>query len=422
MKLSEKLAALCAIIAALPLMIAAMVTVSALSAKASQQALDQLKKESRSAANTYEKRLGEMRATAQQIAVDISNKALVSSEGTDGSNTTAWARLQDMLPRAQNEFNLDFLIVADTTGRVIARHNDKPGNGETLTSGEDKNPIVEKVISDANLIRNVALSAALVESGERLKRLGLDSVAQVRAGSEVKASDALMLEACAPIFSAGRFVGVVLIGQMLNNYYAARPGANALQTPLVAEIRQTIQPGPDKQAGAVIALGEVIIASSIFASGSGDKPALLAAPHLPAASEEVIEEGERNFALAWQPIKAFDGAPLGAIGVAVSADEIGSLGASLKFTLLLITLLAALLAGGAGYLFGRYLSMRLQALSDAASRMSVGELSAPIRDENLPGKPWLPEFLLKDEISHLSAKLDEMRESFRQAIERLKKR
>jgi hypothetical protein len=422
MKLSEKLAALCAIIAALPLMIAAIVTVSALSSNTRNQALDQLKKESRSAANTYEKRLDEMRVTAQQIAVDISNKALVSTESTDGNSTTAWARLQDMLPRAQNEFNLDFLIVADITGRVIARHNDKPGPSETLTIGEDKNPIVEKVISDANLLRNIAIASALVERGERLTKLGLDSVAQVRAGNEIKTGEALIIESCAPIFSAGRFVGVVLIGQMLNNYYAARTGASALQTPLVAEIRQVMLPAPDKEAGAVIALGEVIIASSIFASSSGDKPALLAASHSLAAGDEVITEGKRNFAISWQPIKSFDGTQVGAIGVAVSADEIGSIGASLKFTLLLITLLAALLAGGTGYLFGRYLSLRLNALTDAASRMSVGELSAPIRDDSSSGKGWIPELLLKDEISNLSIKLDEMRESFRQAIERLKKR
>jgi HAMP domain-containing protein len=426
MKLSEKFAALCAIIAALPLMIAAIVTVSALSSNIRTQALEQLKKEARSAANTYEKRLDAMRITAQQIAVDISNKALVSNESTDGSstggnNTTAWARLQDMLPRAQNEFNLDFLIVADTTGRVIARHNDKPGAGETLTTGEDKNSIVAKVISDANLIRNIAVSSAMVEQGERLTRLGLDNMAQVRAGNEVKISDALVIESCAPIFSAGRFVGVVLIGQMLNNYYAARPGANALQTPLVAEIRQVIQPAPDKEAGAVIALGEVIIASSIFASGSSDKPALLGANHLSAAGDEVITESKRNFALSWQPIKSFDGTQIGAIGVAVSADEIGNIGASLKFTLMMITLLAALLAAGIGYLFGRYLSLRLNVLTDAAARMSVGELSAPVRDDS-SGKQWIPELLLKDEISNLSTKLDEMRESFRQAIERLKKR
>lgn len=423
MKLSEKLAALCAIIAALPLMLAAIVTVSALSSNARNQALEQLKKESRSAANTYEKRLDAMRVTAQQIAVDISNKALVSNEGAaDGSSTTAWARLQDMLPRAQNEFNLDFLIVADTTGRVIARHNDKPQSGETLTSGEDRNPIVEKVISDANLIRNIAVASALVERGERLTRLGLESMAQVRAGNEVKVSDALILESCAPIFSAGRFVGVVLIGQMLNNYYAARNGASTMQTPLVAEIRQVIQPAQDKEAGAVVALGDVIIASSILASGYTDKPALIAANHAAGAGDEIIAEGKRNFALAWQPVKSLDGTQVGAIGVAVAADEIGNVGSSLKFTMMVITLLATLLAGGIGYLFGRYLSLRLNGLTDAASRMSVGELSAPVRDDSISDKQWIPEFLRKDEISHLSTKLDEMRESFRQAIERLKKR
>lgn len=422
MKLSEKLAALFAIIAALPLMMAAIVAVSMLSSNSRHQALEILRKEARIAAGLYDKRLSEMRAAAQQIAVDISNKALVSNESTDGNSNTAWARLQDMLPRAQNEFNLDFLIVADTTGQVIARHNDKPGAGETLTAADNKNPLVEKVISDANLIRNLSLASAVVEGGERLARLGLDNLAQVRLGSEVKASEALMIEASAPIFSAGRFVGVVLIGQMLNNYYAARAGATALQMPLVAEIRQLIQPSPDKDSGAVIALGDVIIASSIFVSGSGDKPLLLGLRRLSVQNDEVIEEGNRNFALSWQPLKAFDGSQIGAIGMAIPADEIGGVSASLKLTLMLLALIAALLAGAAGYLFGRYLSLRLIALADATSRMSLGELSAQVRDDTLPGRPWIPELLLTDEITHLSNKLDEMRESFRQAIERLKKR
>ncbi len=422
MKLSEKLAALCAIIAALPLMIAAMVAVSALSSNSRTQAIEQLKRDARTAASIYDKRLGEMRATAQQIAVDISNKALVSNESTDGNSNTAWARLQDMLPRAQNEFNLDFLIVADTTGQVIARHNDKPSAGETLTAANNKNPLVEKVISDANLLRNSSLASAFVERGEHLAKLGLDNLAQVRAGNEVKASEALMIEASAPIFSAGRFVGVILIGQMLNNYYAVRAGATALQMPLVAEVRQVIQPSPDKYSGAVIALGDVIIASSILASGSGDKPALLAASHSSATDDEVLEEGKRNFALSWQPIKSFDGSTVGAIGVAISADEIGGASATLKLTLLLMALLASLVAGAVGYLIGRYLSLRIHALTDSASRMSLGELSASVRDNTLPDKPWIPDFLLKDEITNLSNKLDEMRESFRQAIERLKKR
>jgi HAMP domain-containing protein len=426
MKLSEKLAALCAIVAALPLMIASLVTLSALSSNSRHQAIEQLKKDSRAATAVYDRRLDAMRAAVQQISVDISNKALVSSDTADGN--AAWARLQDMLPRAQNEFNLDFLIVADPTGRVIARHNDKPLAGETLSSPGDKNPLVEKVISDANLLRNQALAAAVVEHGERLAKLGLENLAQVRANNEVKTVDALMVEASAAIFSAGRFVGVVLIGQMLNNYSVARAGASGLQVPLVAEVQQVLQSSSDKEpaterrSGAVLALGDTIIASSILLSGSGEKPALLGATHLSASNEEMLQESDRNFALSWQPVKLFDGSPVGALGVAISADGISGASLTFKLALLSINFIACLLAGGAGYLFGRNLSARVNALTDAASRMSLGELSAPVRDETLPEKRLLPEFLLKDEITTLTAKLDEMRESFRQAIERLKKR
>ncbi|MBI3653365.1 MAG: HAMP domain-containing protein [Acidobacteria bacterium] len=428
MKLSEKLAALCALVAAVPLMIAALIAFSALAANARQQALEQLRKDSRAVASLYDKRLDTMRVAAQQIAVDISNKALVSSEAADGSSNTAWARLQDMLPRAQNEFNLDFLIVADPTGRVIARHNDKPAAGETLISFNDKNLLVEKVIADANLLRNPAQAAAVVEHRDHLAKLGLENLAQVRLGHEVKVSDALMLEASAAIFSAGRFVGVILIGQMLNNYAVARPGASPLQTPLVAEARQVLQGSMNQESaaaipfGAAIALGDTIIASSILLPGTGEKAALSGALVTPTDTPNLIQESNRHFAIAWQPIKSFEGLPVGAIGAAISADGINGASASLKWSLWLLTLLACLLAGAAGYLFGRNLSARINTLTDAASRMSLGELSAPVRDESLPEKRLLPEFLLKDEITTLTNKLDDMRESFRQAIERLKKR
>src|SRR5262245_4909494 len=219
MKLSLKLGALCAVGVALPVLIVAAFALSAFSSYSHAQAIEQLKQDSRAALSVYQKRLDELRAAAQQIAVDIANKALVTSDRGQQENTSAWARLQDLLPRAQNEFNLDFLIVADPTGRVIARHNDKPAAGELLTSSSEKNLLAEKVITEGIQLHNVGLAAATVEGSERLTRLGLDSVAQVRAGEQVKVRDGLMIEASAPIFSGGRFIGVVLIGQMLNNYY-----------------------------------------------------------------------------------------------------------------------------------------------------------------------------------------------------------
>ena len=78
--------------------------------------------------------------------------------------------------------------------------------------------------------------------------------------------------------------------------------------------------------------------------------------------------------------------------------------------------------GLAGFLFGRALSMRIGELTDAVKRMSVGELSTVVQaqDPLLPG--WMPIFIAQDELNRLAEQLDQMRESFRQAIERLRKR
>src|SRR5262245_42920724 len=118
MKLSQKLGALCALAVALPLIIISTFTVSAFSSFARAQAVEQLKQNSRAALVIYDKRLDEMRTAAQQIAAEVANKALVNNDNAAQESSSAWARLQDMLPRAQNEFNLDFLIIADPSGRV----------------------------------------------------------------------------------------------------------------------------------------------------------------------------------------------------------------------------------------------------------------------------------------------------------------
>lgn len=417
MRLSLKLGLLCAIVALLPFLLLALFVLSSGTSANRTASLEQLQANSRIVAGLYEKRLEAMRAAAAQLAVDVANKALVSSDNQQAENGAAMARLQDLLPRAQNDYSLDFLIVADPTGRVIARHNDRPRPGESLTAGDELNPIAAKIIADAAQLRNLPNAGTVVESGERLTRLGLESVAQVRTGNEVKTSDALVMEAAAPIFSNGRFVGVVLIGQMLNNYYKGRSG-NALQTPLVAETRPLIQRG-DQTAGAVIALGNTIIASSVLAANGGDRPLLLGANHQADATTETLTEESRRYAIAWQPIKSPDGTIIGSLGAALADSDMAT---GISFTRLLIPgLVAALLAGALGYFVGSTLASRLKRLSKAASRMGLGELSAPVRDDAF-FKKSLPSFLFKDEVANLGKQMDEMRESFRQAIERLKKR
>lgn len=419
MRLSLKLAALCAAVALIPIFILLLIVLSEVSAHARAQGIEQLRSDARAAAALCEKRQIEMRSSAQALADEVSNRALVSGDNLDRNSPAAWARLQDMLPRAQTEASLDFAIVTDPLGRVIARHNDRPAPGETLLGSEDKNPLAEKVIAGDKL----AGASCVVERGERYTRLGLDRIAPVALSDGSTIDEALMIEAAAPIFSGGRFVGVVLIGQMLNTYYKPRSGAEALQTPLVAEAKQTLYRNGEENAGAVIALGKGIVASSVpSARESAGEPALAGLIHDDAKTEESFRVGGRDYNVAWKPLKSLDGTPVGAIGVARPATEMEGATGAVRTTVLLIGALALLLGGGAGFLLGQSLGARLDEIAQAANRWSLGEMSIPATGSEPFLAKWIPPEFLRDEINLLAEQLDRMRESFRQAIERIRKR
>jgi HAMP domain-containing protein len=418
MRLSLKLAVLCALAAFIPLFIASLIVISEASSRTRSQALEHLRSDARAVGSLYEKRLVELRAAAQELADEIANRALVSADNLDRNNSAALARLQDQLPRAQSEASLDFVIVADPLGRVIARHNDRPLAGETLLDPGDKNVLAERVISSGN----TPAAACVIERGERYTRLGLNRIAQVRLLDGTTMDQALMMEACAPIFSGGRFVGTVLIGQMLNTYYKPRASSSPLQTPLVAEARQILLHPGEEQTGALISLEKTIVASSLPLNGARDAssgPALVGAIRDTSRSEESLQQDENRYAVAWQPLKSLDGTTVGAIGVARAEREMGGVAGT---TAILIGGVASLLAAGSGFMFGRSIGARLADLKEAAGRWSLGDLSTPARDREPFLAKWIPAELVKDEINQLAKQLDEMRESFRQALERMRKR
>jgi len=418
MRLSLKLAVLCALAAFIPLFLVSLFVITQASSKTRTQAYEHLRSDARVVASLCDKRLIELRAAAQVLADDVANRALVSADNLDKNNAAALARLQDQLPRAQSDSSLDFVIVADPLGRVIARHNDRPSAGETLLDQGDKNALAEKVIAGGN----IPVAACLVERGERYTRLGLDRIAQVRLVNGTTLDQALMIEACAPIFSSGRFVGIVLIGQMLNTYYKSRASSSPLQTPLVAEARQLLVHAGEEETGALISLEKAVVASSLPTSNAREPsggPALIGAIRDPSKTEESLQQDESHYAVAWQPLKALDGAIIGAIGVARPEGEMGGIAST---TAVLIGGLASLLAAGAGFIFGRGMGARLEDLKEAAGRWSLGDLSTPARDRDPFLARWIPAEFLRDEINQLAEQLDQMRESFRQAIERIRKR
>ncbi|MEW6207710.1 MAG: cache domain-containing protein [Acidobacteriota bacterium] len=414
--MSEKLGALCAAVVLLPMIVASVVVVMKVSTLWQDQASVQLQSDARMAAGLYEKRLAELRSAAQKLALDLAAKLVISSDDPESNRSAARAQIQDLLPSAQRELSLDFIIVADPAGRVMVRHNDQPAPGETLL-GSDKNPLAERVISDAKSQRVVAAASSVIEKGERLKRLNLDLRAKIDRADGTLVEDAMMMEAAAPVFRDGKFLGVVLIGQLINNSFSPRVGENALQLPLQVEARQTIYGSED--AGAVIALSDTIIASSMSDAAGDDREApLVGLRRDPAKEDQVFENAGRSYAVRFQTLKAIDGLDVGAIGVAIPTTRLEEAVATVRTTMIILTALASLVAGAAGYLFGRRLAQRVQSLSEAASRMSVGELSRGVEDPVGANSSRLA----RDEVTRLAERMDEMRESFRQAIERMRKR
>ncbi|HKY03724.1 MAG TPA: hypothetical protein VJQ56_02475, partial [Blastocatellia bacterium] len=147
MRLSFKLASLCATAAILPLLIASILITSAVSTIGRHRATEELQRNARAASAVYEKRAAEMRSAVSQIADEVATRAVVSSANPAQESGAAWARLQDLLPRAQNEYYLDFVVITDPAGRVIARHNDRPAGNESVLGADYNNPIAQKAVS-----------------------------------------------------------------------------------------------------------------------------------------------------------------------------------------------------------------------------------------------------------------------------------
>ena len=209
---------------------------------------------------------------------------------------------------------------------------------------------------------------------------------------------------------------------MLNNDWKPRPGASALQTPLVAEIRQTLYLDAQADGGAVAALQNAVVTSNVADAASGETAsALIGAACDPKQSEETVAQSNERYVITWQPMKAVNGEEVGYIGVARNARALAGVTAAAWTTFLVIALLALLAAGAGGFFYGRALGLRLDGLNEAVTRWGVGELSSPAKDRE-PVMTWAAPLAANDEISRLAASLEQMRESFRQAIDRMRRR
>jgi methyl-accepting chemotaxis protein len=194
----------------------------------------------------------------------------------------------------------------------------------------------------------------------------------------------------------------------------------------VAEVRQSLELGANEDGGALIALADKVVASSIPPARGAQEgrqlPPLVGSSRGTRSGRETLREGNREYTVAWQPIKSLFGAELGAIGVAQATDSISGPSKSARATFFMVGLITVLVAAAGGFLFGRSLGVRINDLTDATARWSLGDLSATARDRDPMMSRWAPSFMTRDELSRLAEQMEELRQSFRQAIERLRKR
>ena len=427
MRLSIKVALICAIAAAVPLIVSSVIITRSASANVREAAIKKSQSQCAAAASMYEKRLLEMRSATQALADAISVNALLDGTG-QGEAGPARARLQDLLTHARDDFSLDFLIVTDAAGNVVARHNDVPAAGETISMIDKGDPIAQRVLESGSRSQVSPLTAGVVESSDFLSKMWMDKSAKVTGSTQ---NGALVVEAGAPIFTAGRFSGVLLAGQMLNNYFLMKPGASSIRTPLVAEIREKLLAGSESS-GALIALGDTVVASSVVGTAGGE-PLFKGMKCRPGESFETLNGNGVEYGVAWKPVivvNAGGSLDKAAVGVAIPLEQLFR-GSTSAFNALAAALgLDLLLAGMAGLLFGRIISRRLNSLTEAVRRMSVGDLGTSVSETDSAEAAGGSSFFnisangsgSKDEIGALAYLLDQMRESFRQAIERQRKR
>jgi methyl-accepting chemotaxis protein len=256
-----------------------------------------------------------------------------------------------------------------------------------------------------------AQSGANGESATVLDATGLKQRAEVRG-----VDGGLFIEAAAPVLSGESLQGVVLVGQLVNNDNVVESDK---QQSIVNEIKETVYRDLREDAGVVIADTQgTILSTNLRGSQAGGvatgEKVTVGRGDFANPSVEEARYGGADYYTSLVPIESSDQQQgtktVGNIGVAIKQDWFTGIRRTVQWTITIVSLVALTLAV-AGAVFGaQRLTRPIIELTEAANRISLGELDVPISVSS------------EDEIGTLGESLDRMRISLKQAIERLRKR
>lgn len=414
----------------IPLGISAVIILVQLTSFTSQRSTERIMSDARVAKSVFAKRQENLRAAAQSLAVSIASgrgavkTATPPAAGGAGAPAAAAAQpaaaaapaaaggTSDVLKRQLEASKLSFAVYLDAKGKVVAQHNGPAvGDGGYFSS----NPLFVDVTNAAQQGKPEALSGAALEGAAMLEGVALTKRAEV-AGVD----SGLFLEAAAPVLSGDTVQGVVVIGQLVNNDVAVE---NANQQSIVNEIKEVVYRDMRDEAAVVIATTKdntnTIVSTNLPSSDKGGVATGTAVTDAggtfekPSYNEQEFG-GAGRYVTSFVPIEGVaskEGTKtIGKIGVAIKEDWFTAIVRRVQLTILIVTLVALVLAVGGAVFGAQRMTRPIVELTEAANRISLGELDAPIAVQ------------AQDEIGTLAESLDRMRISLKQAIERLRKR
>jgi methyl-accepting chemotaxis protein len=400
-----------------PLGLSALIILQQLSSFTNERSTERIKSDARVAKSIFDKRRENVQSAAQSVAQSIAaNRGAAAAPqppaaGQEPAPSAPARGMQDALKNAQAASSVSFVAYLDPRGKVVAQHNGA-GVGDGMYFAN--NVIVKDVINQAQTRTPEARSGVVVEEQAAVDAINLTDRAKV--GDVGKG---LFLEAAAPVMSGDSLQGVVLLGQLVNNDVDV--SESAPQKSIVNEIKETLYRDMREEGSVIIAMTDggsnTIVTTNLPAGSQGgvvvgrrvaDAGGTFEAPSY---NEERFPSGD--YVTSFVPIESVSTAgasTIGRIGVAIKEDWFTSIVRRVQWTILVVTIVALLMAIAGAVYAAQRLTRPIEELTEAANRISLGELDVPIAVQS------------DDEIGTLGESLDRMRISLKQAIERLRKR
>lgn len=400
----KKLLGLSFIAIVIPLLVSAAVIIYIVSNESSKESIKRINTNANVAITQYGRRMNNISTAAKQLAISALQYDFVESFRGTGATAAQAAQLELERRKAANvmdinrkQVGLDYLILTDETGKVLYRVNNPEQRRDDLAAID---PLLRAALDTRKVIfgsTRLPIDFVSMEKLDDTLNLGLQ---------KKSTESALSMEVVVPLILGDQFRGALLTGDIINNDNA-----------LVDDLKQMVFRDMPEAGSATIYLGGVAVASSrkgTFGRGIGDSVS-------PEINDRVLSQGKDfigpetinnvNYISAYVPIKDVTNKIIGIYSVSVQEQWFHQFRDFIRNFIIIVIVAAIVISILITYIAATRLTKPIEEITEAANRISLGDLEIPIQVK-----------AAGDEIERLGESLDRMRISLKSAIERLRRR